>query len=412
MRAICAVAAAGIPLIAACGSSGAAGGGKSVTIGLIAPMTGTRADLGKGMQLGAKLAADEVNAAGGVLGHHLNLVTQDDVADPADAVPAAQLEINSDHVVAFVGPTSITSGVTIPLAQKARIPDLMFGGGAAYDQDTNPFFFRLSPSDTEQAEAMVYYAHTRGWSRIALAFDASSGSQSLVPGVLSAAKALNMHVVANVTLTVAATSYRSEISRIFGPHPQAVLSQADNTTAGVLFGEVRQEGLLSTPWIGTNLWYDQSWFRSVGATVASGPVYLANSTSAGMLGGAAFLAELKKVTGQVNPENGETFMYDAVITWALGADAAGSWQWPQIRAGILKASDPPGTPCGSYPACLALIKKGTKADWQGASSTVDFNKYDNVFGPFSIVHYNADGTTTSPVTLTAQQIQNAFPIAG
>jgi branched-chain amino acid transport system substrate-binding protein len=331
------------------GSGGTGGSGSDVTIGLIALMTGTRADLGKGMQLGA----DAVNAAGGVLGHHLNLVTQDDVADPVDAVPAAQVEINSNHVVAFVGPTSITAGVVIPLAQKAKIPDLMFGGGSQFDAETNPFFFRLSPSDSQQAEAMIYYAHTKGWNHVALAFDSSSGSQALVPSVITAAKQLGV-TINNVSLTPSLTSYRSEISTIFSGHPQAVLSQVDNTTASVLFGEVKQQGLSSTPWIGTNLWFDQTWFKAVTTAVATGPIYIANSSSAGMLGATAFLQILTAKTGQSVPPNGAEFMYDAVITWALGADEAGTWSWPNIRSGILAASDPPGTQCGDYAACYAL----------------------------------------------------------
>ncbi len=418
MRVITVLAGGAIGL-AACGSSGSAstGGGSSgtsassntpVTIGLLAPMTGTRADLGKGMQLGAQLAVDAINANGGVLGHHLNLVTQDTAADPADAVPAAQLEVNSDHVVAFVGPTSITAGVTIPIAQKAGIPDLMFGGGSEFDAFTNPYFFRMSPSDTEQAEAMMLYAHSKGWDKVAMAFGASSGSQSLIPGIQASAKALGMQIVANVTLTAGSTSFRSEINQIFANHPQVVVGQFNNTTAGILFGEISQEGLSSTPWIGTNLWYTNTFFNSVGASVASGPIYLANSSSAGMLGASYFLNLLKTKTGQTVPANGETFMYDAVTTWALGADQAGTWAYPKVRSGILAASNPPGTMCGSYAQCYSLIKAKKDINWEGSASTVDFNKYDNVFGPFAILHYDQSGNTTTVETLTATQIENAF----
>lgn len=390
------------------GGSGTASGSGPVTVGLLAPMTGTRADLGKGMQLGAQLAVEEVNAAGGVLGHKVNLVTQDTAADPADAVPAAQLEINSDHVAAIVGPTSITAGVVIPLAQKAKIPDLMFGGGSEFDADTNPFFFRMSPSDTEQSEAMVYYAHSRGWKTVGLAFGSSSGSQVLVPGVMAAAKRLGMKVVSNITITANSTSFRSEISRLLAPKPQVILAQFNNTSAGVLFGELRSENLTATPWIGTNLWYTNTWFSSVGSQVASGPVYIANSSSAGMLGSATFLSLLKQKTGSNVPANGEEFMYDAVLTWALGADQAGTWSWPKIRQGILQASNPPGTQCGSYSSCLALIKKHTKINWEGAASTVDFNKYDNVFGPFAILHYSSNGSTSTVATMTAPQLEKTF----
>ncbi len=390
----------------AAGTSAAASG--PVTIGLLAPMTGSRSDLGSGMQLGAQLALGAINAGGGVLGHQVKLVTQDDAADPADAAPAAQLEINSDHVVAIIGPTAITDSVVLPLVDKANIPNLMFGGGSEFDAATDPHFFRMSPSDTEQAQAMVYYAHSKGWSSIALAFGASSGSQALVPGIKDAAKALGMTVTGNVTFTAGASSYRSEIQKLFAGKPQVIIAQFNNATAGVVFGEIAQAGLNSTPWIGSNLWYTDTWFKSVGPTIASGPIYLANSSSSGMLGAKAFLDLLQKKTGSNIPKNGEEFMYDAAMTWALGAQVAGTWSWPKIRDGILKASDPPGTACGDWSSCAALIKKGTKIDWQGSASTVDFNKYDNVFGPFAILRYDSSGNAKTVVTLTPQKLETAF----
>jgi ABC-type branched-subunit amino acid transport system substrate-binding protein len=396
-------------VMASCGGSTTSSASRApVTIGLLAPMTGSRSDLGRGMQLGAMLAVKEVNAAGGVLGHPVRLVTQDTMADPVDAVPAAQLEINTDHVAAIVGPTSIEAGVVLPLADKANIPDLMFGGGSEFDQDTDPHFFRMSPSDSEQAQAMVYFAHLKGWNHIGLAFGASSGSQALVPSVISAAKKLHMTVDRPVTFTAGASSYRSEPQTLFASKPQVILAQFNNTTAGVVFGEVAQEGLTATPWIGTNLWYTDTWFKAVGPTVASGPVYLANSSSSGMVGVGEFLKLLKQQTGSNIPANGEEFMYDAVITWALGADQAGSWSWPQIRNGILKASNPPGTVCGDYKTCYQMIRQGKKINWDGAASTVDFNRYDNVFGPFAILHYDASGNASTVITLTPQQIEAAF----
>ncbi len=396
------------PQAAATAPAAAVPTGSPITIGLLAPLTGTRADLGKGMTQGATLAVDEINAAGGVLGHPVKLVTQDTAADPVDAVPAAQQEINVDHVVAIVGPTSITAGVVLPLVDKANIPLLMFGGGSQFDHNTDPHFFRMSPSDSEQSDAMVVYANSKGYKKIALAFGSSSGSQALVQPILDAAKTLGMTVTANVTLTAGATSYRSELEKLFAGKPDVVLAQFSNATAGVVFGELSQMGLTQTPWIGTNLWYTDTWFNAVGKTIASGPVYLANSSSAGMQGFNEFQKLLQQKYNTNVPSNGQTFMYDAVITWALGADQAGSTDWPAIRNGILQIANPPGTDVGDYATGYNLIKQHQKINWQGAASTVDFDKYDNVYGPFDILHYDSSGKVTTVTTLTPQQIEQAL----
>lgn len=388
------------------GTNSGPASGSTITVGLEAPFTGTRATLGPGMVVGAKLAIKAINAAGGVLGHPLKLAVQDDAGDPADAPPATDTLINTDGAKVIIGPPAITASTVITIAQKAKIPVFMWGGGSEFDADTNPYFFRMSPSDSEQGQAMALFAHQKGWNNIALAFGASSQSQSLVPPILAAAKKLHMHIVANVQFTSGQSSYRSEIASVFAHHPQAILGQFVNTTAGTVFGELTEQGLLGTPWLGSNLWYEQTWFQSVGASVAT-KVLLTNSTTSGQLGAAAFLRLLQQQYHQVTPPNGSEFAYDGIMTWALGVDTAGTFSYPKLRTGILAAADPPGTQCGSYATCQSLIKQGKSINWQGSASPDDFNKYDNVFGPFALIQFNPSGSVKTLATMTAIQIEAA-----
>ncbi|MGA9775697.1 MAG: ABC transporter substrate-binding protein [Candidatus Dormiibacterota bacterium] len=404
--ALASVAAVGI---AGCGAAAASSSAKQpLTLGFLGALTGARASLGQGMELGAELAVNQVNSHGGVMGHKLLLVAQDTASDPADAVAAADFEINSDHAVAIIGPTANTTASVLPLAVKANIPELMFGGGAIFDQQSSPYFFRLSPSDTEQAQAMAYFAHTKGWTKVALAVGEAPASQSLVPPLEASLKHLGITIVANVGMTAGQSSYRSEVQQVYANHPQAVLGQFNNTTAGVFFGEASQAGDASVPFIGTNLWYSSAWVSAVGQSIASGPVYLTNSSTTGMVGAAEFIKLIQAKTGSPVPPNGAGFMYDAVTAWALGADVAKSWNWPKIESGILTASNPPGTQCGSYATCYALLKQGKKINFEGSQSTVDFNKYHNVFGPFAVLRYNSQGTPVTVVNFTAPQLQTAF----
>jgi branched-chain amino acid transport system substrate-binding protein len=395
--------------LAACSSSGSTGSAAaasatgSITLGELGPLTGSRADIGTAMVQGAKLALGVVNATGGVLGHQVTLDPQDDASDPADAVPALDKEITVDHAVAIVGPIVQTAPVALPLAAKANIPDLMYGGGAVFDNETSPYFFRLSPSDTEQADAMMAYAHSKGWNTVALAIGNTTGDTSLVPGLQAQAKKLGMTIQRTVSIAVGSTSFRSEITNLFAGHPQAIVGQFDIPSAGVLFGELKQQNLLATPWVVSNLWFDKEFFTSVGAAVASGPIYIANpGTENG--GYSNFLALLKQKTGQTQPSNGQTFMYDAVNIWALGAQEAGTYKYPALEQGILKAANGPGTTCTSYAKCLSLLKAHKAIKYVGAASNVSFDAHHNVYGPFDFLRYNTDGTVTSVKSMTPQQI--------
>ena len=404
--ALAAVAAVGV---AGCGAASSGSSAKQpLTLGFLGALTGARASLGQGMELGAELAVNQVNSHGGVMGHKLLLVAEDTASDPADAVAAADFEINTDHVVAIIGPTANTTAAVLPLAVKANIPELMFGGGAIFDQESSPYFFRLSPSDTEQAQAMAYFAHSKGWNKVALAVGEAPASQSLVAPLEASLRHLGISIVANVGLTAGQSSYRSEVQQVYSNHPQAVLGQFNNTTAGIFFGEAAQAGYSSVPFIGTNLWYSSAWVAAVGQSVASGPIYLTNSSTTGMSGAAEFIKLIQAKTGSPVPPNGAGFMYDAVTAWALGADAAKSWSWPKIESGILTASNPPGVQCGDYATCYALLKQGKKINFEGSQSTVDFNKYHNVFGPFAVLRYNSQGTPVTVTNFTAPELQAAF----
>jgi ABC-type branched-subunit amino acid transport system substrate-binding protein len=398
-------------LISACASTGGGGANSAnsaVPVGLLGPLSGARASVGAEYTTGADLAQAVINSHGGVLGHKVSLVVQDDAADPGDAVPAAQKELEVSHVVAMIGPEAITASVVLPLADKANIPDLIAGGGAEFDSITDPHFFRMSPSDTEQAAAMVIYAHSKGWNKVALAIGNTSVDQSLTPGLVATARDLGMTITNQVTITLGATSFRSEIQTLFSQHPQAILGQFDIPSAAVVFGELAQEGLTSTPWVASNLWYTDQFVTAVGPKVAGGNIYIANPSSAGP-GVPPFQAALKKYNPSIKGANDDAqLMWDGLTVWALGADEAGTWKWPAIETGILKVANGPGTACYDYATCYGLIKQGKAINFNGAASSVDFNKYHNVFGPFSILQYSPGTKSFSQLELlNADQIENA-----
>ena len=85
-----------------------------VLIGLAGPMTGKEAWFGEQLQRGAELAVADLNAAGGVLGEQVQLITVDDFCDPEQAVAAAK-KLVSDGVIFVVG--HYCSGASIPASE-------------------------------------------------------------------------------------------------------------------------------------------------------------------------------------------------------------------------------------------------------------------------------------------------------
>jgi ABC-type branched-subunit amino acid transport system substrate-binding protein len=354
------------------------------------------------------MAVDEINAAGGVLGRPLRIVAQDDSNDPADAAPAVQKLLDIDHIVALMGPTATTAGTILPIIDKANIPMMMFGGGAQFDNNADQHFFRMSPSDSDQGRVMAYYAHSKGWDKVALAFGSDTADQPLVKPVQDAAAKLGMTIVANVTFTPGASSYRSEIQQLFANKPDAVISQFNNTTAGVVFAELQQADLTGTPWVGANGWYTDIWFNAVGKDIATGPVHITNPSSGGMKGLPQFLSLLQTKYNRNVPVNGEAVMYDATLVWALGADKAGTTDWPAIEQAIMAVSNPPGTEVADYASGYKLLQQHQDINYRGASSSVQFDQNHNVHGQFDVIHYMGDGTITTETTISSDQLQQAL----
>jgi ABC-type branched-subunit amino acid transport system substrate-binding protein len=398
------LALAVVLVAAACSSKSAGGTGGSLNVGVEGPLTGFSAAIGTGIQNGVELAKGEINANGGVLGHQIHTYIQDDSGDAVDAVPAAATLINVHHVVALMGPASYAVPTVLPMASKQNIPVMMFGGGASFDHSTNPHLFRMSPSDSEQGTAMVTYAHSRGWNQIALAFDTTGSGNALIPPIQSAATKLGMSIVASVTFVSGEPSYSSGIASLFAHHPQAVLSQMTTATAATVFKEVYSGGFGSTPWIGSNLWHDSSFFSAVGERVATGPLYITDPSNDTSVGAKAFtsLAKQKYGTGLLSVPSQE--LYDGFIAWALGADQAGTWKWPAVQKGIRAVCSNQGAPVGTYAEGYALLKQHKQIHYVGAASDCSFDDYQNVFGPFNVLQFKADRSAGIVATLSSQQL--------
>ena len=157
-------------LLAACASSSSSTGGGSVsgpvTYGVLSCFTGRLASLGQAMIQGAKVAQSEINTAGGVLGQKVQLVTGDTGCDVADGVTATN-QMLTKHPSGVIGPETQEINGVEPILDANKIVDEFQGGDTARDHQTDPLFFRDSPSDSQLGVAMALYGHTKGYTQAA-----------------------------------------------------------------------------------------------------------------------------------------------------------------------------------------------------------------------------------------------------
>ena len=141
------------------GLAGAPGswGQETIKIGILGPMTGPSSDIGEPMMQGAKLAADEINAKGGVksANRKIELVVVDDEASPAKSVSGAQKLINRDKVAVIKGPAN--SGCALAVRQVTNPAKVVLVTPAINDTIIGPdypYVFRSSCSYIDQVNAL------------------------------------------------------------------------------------------------------------------------------------------------------------------------------------------------------------------------------------------------------------------
>ena len=93
------------------GAGGGEASGEPIVVGLFGPMSGTNAAVGLSQEEGIKMAIEEINAAGGINGRPIELISEDDENDATTAVSVVNKLINQDEVDALIG--SVNSSVTV-----------------------------------------------------------------------------------------------------------------------------------------------------------------------------------------------------------------------------------------------------------------------------------------------------------
>lgn len=218
--------------LSACGkkeeaATGAAAGEMTVKIGQVSPLTGPQAHLGKDNDNGARLALDEVNAAGVTLGGRkvkFMLVSEDDMADPRTATVVAQ-KLADQRVAGVIG--HLNSGTSIPASKiyfDAGIPQVSPSATAiAYTAQGFKTAFRVMTNDRQQGKVLGEYAVKKlGAKRIAIIDDRTAYGQGLADEMAKAARDAGGEIVAREFTTDRSTDFLAILTSIKARKPDVI----------------------------------------------------------------------------------------------------------------------------------------------------------------------------------------------
>jgi len=244
----------------------------TIKIGYHAPLTGFAASDGKSATEGAKLAVNQINAAGGVLGKQVELIVYDDQAKPAQAIPIANKLIGQDRVV--IGVSGSYSGATRSAAgvfQEAKIPYISAYAIHPDITRAGEYVFRTSFLGHIQGKAGAkLIGDMMGKKRVVMITLQNDFGKSLAAGFEESASDYGITIVGSYQYSMKDRQFGSIVAKVKADNPEAIYASGYYFTAGPLVSQLRAAGI-ECPIIGQE-GYDSQKFIEIAGKAAEGVI--------------------------------------------------------------------------------------------------------------------------------------------
>jgi branched-chain amino acid transport system substrate-binding protein len=188
----------------------------TIKIGVSQPLTGAFAASGNYVTQGARIAEEEINKAGGVLGKKIQLIVEDNKSNPTEAVATAEKLIVRDSVPVMMGAWSSTLTLAVmPKLEEYKVPMLVeTSSSGKITTSGNPYIFRISPTSEMEARAFTPLVKSLGIKKadfLATNNDFGLGASKEFSAM---AKGQGVEVGATETMDPKATDFSAQLAKI------------------------------------------------------------------------------------------------------------------------------------------------------------------------------------------------------
>jgi branched-chain amino acid transport system substrate-binding protein len=316
-------------------------------IGMVAPISGPAAELGHYESQGAKLAVEEINKAGGLLGRPIEFVIEDDQTTNPGVVLAFSKLAGDKDIPAFIGPIFSTQvHAMAPDIQRTDRPVMIGATDPQLTHMGNPWLFRCRPNDTYSARVIADYGvNTLGKKKWAIVHSTDAFGTSGMKNLVEVLKGTGVE-------PVLIQGYTNN-SQDFTPVALAVKQSGADvmstymplaTDQGIFARQLRQLGV-NIAWVGSPTTGSPTAVRLAGPALYGS--YAVADFNADSSPAAKEFATKYEATYKSAPDGGGAWTYDAVHVLALAIDNAKSLEPQKIREAILSVKGYPGAE-GTY----------------------------------------------------------------
>lgn len=315
-----------------------------IKIGEFTSLTGKEAAFGHSSHRGTVLAVEEINAAGGVLGRPLELVTADDQSKPGESATAVKKLIARDKVVAVLGEvSSFRSLEAAAVCQAQKIPMIVPSATNPRITETGDYIFRVCYTDSFQGAALAKFAlRTLEARRVAVLISVSNAfSVGLTKYFKDRFGPDGGEVVAEQKYNEGDRDFRAQLTAIKAARPDAIFASGYYTEAALICLQAKQLGL-NVPVFGGDGWASPALIE-LGGKAVEGAYYSNNyDTDAPAPEVQDFVRHYRARWDGEMPDGMTAFGHDSVLVLADAIRRAGSTEPDKIRAALAATKDVPG----------------------------------------------------------------------
>ncbi|CAN5666004.1 ABC transporter substrate-binding protein [soil metagenome] len=315
-----------------------------IVIGQFASLTGSKATFGINSDNGVKLAVDDVNKAGGLLGKQIKLVTEDNQGKPSETQTVVQKLINRDKVIAIIGEVaSSNSKAGAPICQQNKIP--MISPASTNPEVTNigDYIFRVCFIDPFQATVMSKFAiNSLKVKKVAVLIDQKNAySTGLADNFIKTFKSMGGEIIEEQKYSEGDKDFKAQLTSIKSKNPDAVFIPGYFTEVGLIAIQAREIGLI-VPLFGSDGWESEKLTEGKAKDALEGSFF---STHVSTEDPSPKIQDfLKRYREKYNAEpDAMAFLgYDAAALLFDAIKRANSTEGQKIRDEIAKTKDFPG----------------------------------------------------------------------
>jgi branched-chain amino acid transport system substrate-binding protein len=242
----------------------------TIKVGEFASLSGGEAAFGRSSHNGTLLAVEQINAAGGVLGKKLELITEDNLSKDGETATAVKKLISHDKVVAILGEVaSIRSLEAAPICQQYKVPQISPSSTNPKVTQIGDYIFRVCFIDPFQGTVMANFAtKTLGVKKVAVLTDVGSTySVGLAEFFKKSFTANGGEIVAEQKFTKDDKDFKAQLTAVKGLNPEAIFIPGYYGQVTLIALQARELGI-TVPLLGGDGWEAPELVQGPGAAAA------------------------------------------------------------------------------------------------------------------------------------------------